>query len=364
VNCRFLYLVGQLRAGGLERQLYFLLQRMDRERYRPEVAVWNLRDDDTYAPRIRNLGVVLHSFPDATSGAAKVGALRRIVAQTKPEVVHSYSFYTNFAAWWATLGTKAAVIGAVQSDFIRDKKGSGPVLGRLSALWPRDQIFNSVVAAENARRSRSLFVPGRRFVVRNGLDLQLFRSVPSSIDGQASVLGIGSLLPVKRWDRLLKAASELKKRGVGCLVQIAGDGPLRESLEQQARDLGVTDRVKFIGHTDSVPDLLGSATFLAHTSETEGTPNVVMEAMACRRAVVATDAGDAPSMIDDGKTGFVVRRGDDAALVDRMATLIADRELCRRMGEAGRVKAEREFGVDRLVSETLAVYRSAGWKDS
>ena len=89
-----------------------------------------------------------------------------------------------------------------------------------------------------------------------------------------------------------------------------------------------------------------------------------MEAMACGRAVVATDVGDTPSIVDHQKTGFVVPRGDDAALVERMATLIADRELCRRMGEAGRLKAEREFGLDRLVSETLAAYRAAGWKDS
>jgi glycosyltransferase involved in cell wall biosynthesis len=88
-----------------------------------------------------------------------------------------------------------------------------------------------------------------------------------------------------------------------------------------------------------------------------------MEAMACGRAVVATDAGDVPLLVEDGKTGFVVRRGEDAALVDRMIRLITDRELCRRMGEAGRAKAEQEFGLDRLVAETLAGYRNAGWKD-
>jgi len=89
-----------------------------------------------------------------------------------------------------------------------------------------------------------------------------------------------------------------------------------------------------------------------------------MEAMACGRAVVATDAGDIPSLVDDGKTGFVVPRGDDTALVDRLEKLIVGRDLCKRMGEAGRAKAEREFGVDRLVSDTLAVYRAAGWEDA
>jgi glycosyltransferase involved in cell wall biosynthesis len=87
-----------------------------------------------------------------------------------------------------------------------------------------------------------------------------------------------------------------------------------------------------------------------------------MEAMACGRAVVATDAGDIPSLVDDGNTGFVVRRGDDEALVNRMLRLVSDRDLCRRMGEAGRSKAEREFGLNRLVEETLAAYQAAGWE--
>ena len=87
-----------------------------------------------------------------------------------------------------------------------------------------------------------------------------------------------------------------------------------------------------------------------------------MEAMACGRAVVAMAAGDIPSLVEHGKTGFVVPRGDDAQFVERLATLITNRELCRQMGEASRVKAEREFGLHRLVEETLNAYRQAGWR--
>jgi glycosyltransferase involved in cell wall biosynthesis len=89
-----------------------------------------------------------------------------------------------------------------------------------------------------------------------------------------------------------------------------------------------------------------------------------MEAMACGRAVVATDAGDVRHLVEDGKTGFVVRRGDDATLVERMVTLITDQDLCRSMGEAGRAKAVREFGLDRLVADTFDAYRAAGWRDA
>ena len=89
----------------------------------------------------------------------------------------------------------------------------------------------------------------------------------------------------------------------------------------------------------------------------------MIEAMVCGRAVVATDVGDVPLLVENGKTGFAVCCGDDAMLVTRLATLITDRDLCRRMGNAGRVKAEQEFGLERLVAETLAAYRAVGWKD-
>lgn len=364
MTCRLLYLVGQLGPGGLERQLYSLLKAMDRKYYLPHVAVWNFREHDVYVSQVRPLGVPLHSISVALPRIIKLGAFRRLVGQLRPEVVHSYTFYTNFAAWWAKFGTKTIAIGAVRGDFLRDKESCGPWLGRLSARWPRSQIVNSFAAADNARYADGLFIPGQMAVVRNGLDLQYFRCVPLSTAEGVRIVGVGSLLPVKRWDRLLAAALALKRSGLDFLVRIVGDGPLRGSLQQQARALGLVDCIEFIGHSDDIPGILADATFLVHTSDSEGCPNVVMEAMACGRAVVATDAGDVPSLVEDGKTGYVVRRGDDRTLVECMAGLIADRDLCRRMGEAGREKAVREFGVDRLVAETLAAYRAAGWRDT
>jgi glycosyltransferase involved in cell wall biosynthesis len=362
MSCRILYVVGQLGSGGLERQLYLLLRTLDRDQYQPEVVVWNFRADDTYVQPIRALNVPIHSFAGHHSKAAKLRTLRGLVLELKPEVLHSYSFYTNFPAWSTTLGTKTIALGAVRSDFIRDRRGSGFLSGNLCARWPRAQIYNNFASAKKARRASSVFAPKEVFVVRNGLDLGRFQWTPLPMNGRARVLGVGSLLPDKRWDRLLTAALTLKNRGYEFLVDIAGDGPLRESLEKQAQDIGVLDYVKFRGYTDHVPALLSMSCFLAHTSDFEGCPNVVMEAMACGRPVVAMAAGDVPSLVEDGKTGFVVARGDEARLIDRLAILINDRDLCRKMGEAGRIKAEREFSLERLVNQTLMAYRSAGWQ--
>jgi glycosyltransferase involved in cell wall biosynthesis len=363
MNCRLLYLVGGLGPGGLERQLYLLLQAMDRERYRPAVAVWNFHEDEMYVSQIRALNVPLHSFPSILSRSAKLKAFRRLVMRMKPEVVHSYSFYTNFGAWCATVGSKVIPIGSIRQNFISERRLAGMVLGRLSARLPVTQICNSLAAKNTVEYSASFSKPARVYLVRNGLDIEQFKFRPLPLHGP-SLIGVGRLFPEKRWDRLLKCIALVAASGLRLSVRLVGEGPLRRELESQARHLGLNGLVQFLGHQNNISALLEDSTFLVHTADAEGCPNVVMEAMACGRAVIATDAGDVPFLIEDGKTGFVVRCGDDEALVDRTVKLINDHHLCRRMGEAGRTKAEREFGLDRLVSDTLAVYRAAGWKDS
>jgi glycosyltransferase involved in cell wall biosynthesis len=360
MDCRILYLIGQLHSGGSERQLFYLLREIDRSRYRPAVAVWNFSEKDTYLAKIRDLGVPVYSFQSTVSARAKLLALRRMVKELGPTIVHSYSFYLNFAAHWSVRETPVTAIGSMRSALQLDKQINGWILSKLSACLPHKQIYNSFAAARFAANSKSYFTPRHLYVVQNGVDLLIFRPSHLSPARPANILGVGSLVEVKRWDRLLAAAEELNRRNFDFSLHIVGDGPLRGSLEQVAQDRGISDRFDLRGYSDDIASLLSNATFLVLSSDAEGCPNVIMEAMACGRAVVTTDVGDAPRLVEDGTTGFVVPCGDDAMLVERMATLLNDYELCKRMGEAGRAKAEREFGLDRMVENTLAVYRAVG----
>jgi glycosyltransferase involved in cell wall biosynthesis len=363
MDCRILYIVGQLRAGGLERQLCYLLKAMDRDRYRPAVAVWRFREDDVYVRYLRQMQVPIFSPLRGTSGFGKLRWICDLAKQLDPEVIHSYSFHTNFGAWYASFKTNATSVGSVRSDIRYAMLDCGFCLGHLCLRWPRTQIINSFSAAKEARRLRGPFVPKQTVVVRNAVDLEYFTPTPMPNCKRPTVVGIGSLFPVKRWDRFLMAAYRLRQQGLDFSVRILGEGPQRESLQERTKDLKLRDCVEFIGQSDNVPALLSEATFLAHTSDSEGCPNVVMEAMACGRPVVATDAGDAPYLVEDGKTGFVVRRGDDNALRERIGILIKNRGLCERMGERARERAEADFGLERLVKGTLAAYRRAGWRD-
>ena len=140
----------------LRRQLYYLLRPWIGPGTSRQLRCGELFVRRTYICR-RFRRSVFRSIPfRRLSAAAKLGAFRRLVRQLKPEVIHSYSFYTNFAAYWAVWGTRAIAVGSVRSDFIWAKKEIGPWLGRLSARWPRHQICNSSSAAEIVRRSGSL----------------------------------------------------------------------------------------------------------------------------------------------------------------------------------------------------------------
>jgi len=354
------YIIGTLQAGGSERQLYYLLRTLDRYRYEPHVIVWSFRESDPYVAKLRDLSVPIHSLAPRSARLWKLRNLRSLVTQMKPHVVHSYSFFTNFAAFCATVGSPAVPIGSVRSNFKCAKLDAGPLMSLLNSRWPRTQIYNSWSAAASARTARGFFLPRNVFVVTNGLDLESFRPSPSNANN--SILAVGSLSAVKRWDRLISAAVTLKNRGLQFSVRILGDGPLRETLLQQANAKGVGDSVHFLGHTDDVASFMSQASFPVHTADHEGCPNVIMEAMACGRAVVATDAGDIPRLIDNATNGFLVERGKDDTLAERMATLLSQHDLCARMGEAGRARAQSEFGLERLVANTLAAYRQAGCK--
>lgn len=172
------------------------------------------------------------------------------------------------------------------------------------------------------------------------------------------VLFVGRLVPYKGVDVLLRAAVHVKAR-----IVIVGEGPLRQSLEQQAEALGIADRTDFTGNTgeEELTALYNACEFLVLPSVTkaEAFGMVQLEAMSCRKPVISTDLpSGVPWVNQHGITGLVVPPNDPAALASAMSSLLSDPVKRLTMGEQGRQRVESLFTVDRLVEQTTRLYRS------
>jgi len=182
VPVRLLYLIGNLGPGGLQRQLYYLLKTMNRARYHPGVVVWSFNEQDIYVPEFRALGVPIYAIPLNAAALYKLISFQRLVRFLKPEIIHSYCFYTNIAVKLASLGLPNGQVGSIRNDFVYEL-GVGGMLGKLNARWPRIQICNSVAASKSIKETKQIFRPTCHFVVHNGLDVESFpfnKRLPSS----------------------------------------------------------------------------------------------------------------------------------------------------------------------------------------
>jgi len=201
-------------------------------------------------------------------------------------------------------------------------------------------------------------------LVFNGTDLRRFSPAEngSRCDprfGPHMIFACRQLFPRKGIRFLLEAAAQLKPRFPDLKVVLAGDGFERPELARLAQDLGMGPDVTFLGwvpNTDLPPYYRAAAVSVIPSLE-EGFGIPAAEAMGCEVAVVASDAGGLPEVVEDGVTGLVVPRGDSTALAQAIGSLLADPERRRAMGQAGRARALRLFDWDRSAEQFEQIYR-------
>jgi len=175
------------------------------------------------------------------------------------------------------------------------------------------------------------------------------------IPAAAPVLGaIGRLESEKRFDLLLEIAAALESRP---FVVVAGEGSLRPALEQQAAALGIAERVKLLGHRRDAADVHHVFDVYVQTSDTEGIPNALLEAMAVGVGVVATDVGGTRELITDGVHGRLAPRRDVAALTAAVRETLNDPQSSAARVKAARARVEHEFSFSARLAIIENVYR-------
>jgi len=184
-------------------------------------------------------------------------------------------------------------------------------------------------------------------------NFELFQSEKPEVSVDGTIIAVGALYAVKGFVHLVRAMKLVVSRWPSARLEIVGAGPLRKKLALAAREAGVSDRIRFLGTLDQkeLLERYHHAQVMVAPSLSEGLGRVVWEAMAACLPVVASDVGGIPDLVEDGKTGFLVRPGDESALAERMLFLLEHPDQAAEMGAAGRRAVQKIFSTERYVED-------------
>ena len=299
VQIRIALCITDLDVGGAERHLTELAVRADRRRFAPVVYCLGAqppREEASCVPALLAAGVEVHCLGGHAIWQFPVVARRlsRLLAAERPQIVQTFLFHANIVGRIAArrAGVKAVVAGVR----VAERAARWHLrLDRMTQRWVERYVCVSRSVADFSIEQGGL-PPEKLVVIPNGIDLDKYPArQPADLRalgigaGRRAVTFVGRLEPQKGVDWLIEAAPRWLAELPDCDLLLVGEGPLRASLETAARTAGIAQRVHFVGWRPDVPEILAASGLLVLPSAWEGMPNVVLEAMASRRPVVATD---------------------------------------------------------------------------
>lgn len=346
--------ITDLDVGGAERALVALATGLDRRRWQPSVIA--LGAEGALVEPLRAAGILTECLDvDRRRPLQAVRRLARALRARSPRLVQSFLFHANIASRFASvLAGTPWVVGGIR--VAEHQKRWHLKLER----WTTELSLGSVCVSQGVlahQRDVGGVDPSRLVVIPNGIDpLPYDIAVPCPraslgvpADAQLA-LSIGRLDVQKGIRYLLDAAERVIAVRPNWHLVMVGDGPERDELQRRTAETpALAGRVHWLGRRADVPALLKSADLLVLASLWEGMPNVVLEAMAARRAVVATAVEGSNELVIPGQTGWLVPPGDADRLGQALLEASSNSDQLRRYGEAGRARVETEYSNQRVV---------------
>jgi glycosyltransferase involved in cell wall biosynthesis len=287
--------------------------------------------------------------------------LVRLFRHERPAIVHANSSKAGILGRVAALVARVPVrLFTVHGWAFKAHRGATA----RAYLWA-DRLMSpitttTICVAESEREAGLRAMTCRRtrtVVIRNGVELDRPLRASAAAVRPVTVLSVGRLRAPKDFTTLVSAVAAFEPGAVRLLI--VGDGPDRPRIAEAIARLGLDDSVELLGPRDDVDALLATADVFVLSSDSEGMPMSVLEAMAAGLPVVASAVGGVSEIVRDGETGTLVPPRDPVALGRAIARLVEDPALRQRFGAAGRRRAEREFALAGFQRAHVELYRAA-----
>ena len=370
-----LYVNHEARISGAEQSLLDIVRGLDRARYEPAVllpgagplagALAELRVPCEFLPmqRPHRRAGILDRARFACGLLRVTLGLRRLLRRTRPALVHCNS---TAAALYSAAACRLCRVPMLWHcrDLVALGR-VGPWIGRHAA-----RVIATSGAVAN-HLDTTLGGHAETVMIHNGIDTDRFSARVDrtaarqrlALDAHAPVVGnVGQFVPWKKQDRFLQAAANVAGDAPDCVFLLVGsdlfgDHPDYErALRAQARQLGLQERVRFMGQRDDMPSLYAAMDVLLHCAAREPFGRVVAEAMACGTPVVAVDAAGPAELVGNGTSGLLVPADDTDAMARAVVPLLRRPDRRREMGAAARERIARDFSPARMQARLDALY--------
>jgi len=349
---------------GVSRLFAWWFPRYDRKRYMPLLA--GLKKEDDASRALRSAGVDVRMLGRTAFDPRLILDLRHEIRRTGARLLHVHGYA---ASNFGRIAARLEGIPLVLHEHFADP--AMPSYQRIPDFALRGLTSRAVAVSRSTAEFlvRDRYVPRDKVdVIFNGAPLDEFAPQPKEAgDRVRAQLGIAPGAPVistigrlnaqKGHATLIGAAARVVARVPDARFLVAGDGDLLEPLKAQAAALGIAPSVIFAGHRTDVPAILAATDVLCISSNYEGTPLVLFEAMAAGKAVVSTAVDGCAEVIEEGLTGLLVPARDPEALGDALIRVLVDPSFRRTLGDASR-EASRRYDIGACVREMEAIYDS------
>ena len=369
---RILRIISRMNVGGPAWQASVLTVGLNNDQFETRLICGEVDESELDFLELRNIVVPLKKLPtlgkplNFWNDWLTFKELRKEIRDFRPHVVHTHTAKAGFLGRSAAFLEKVPIVvhtfhGHLLHGYFSSFKTwlftiTERFLARLSTALVSvgERVRNDLVNAKIGRLEQYVVVPPgvklgaipEQDRARKQLDISLETPV---------VLFVGRLTSVKRPDRLINSMFLLLESVPNAVLIIAGEGDLSLHTRELAKNLG--DSVRFLGWQDDVERLYAAADIVVLCSDNEGMPVTLIEAASAGLPAVATDVGSTREVVAHQKTGLLVGKSD-TALAEGVRILLEDRDLLKSMGFAAKVRAEKHFGIEKLIFGYSELYKS------
>lgn len=366
---RILQIVDGFRMGGAETKLLELIAHLDKQRF--EIVLANVGPTGPLEHKFQQLGIDIFQYQRRSAfDPLPVWRLYRLMRQREIDIVQTTLLWADIIG---ALAAKLAGVPAIFSWETVSHEGD-PFHNnfqrragyRLAMKWV-DRIIPVSHEIKRSLIKRRNIPADKIHVIHYGVDLEKYRPADRQavlakrrelgISSDAILIGVlARLEPPKGHRFFIEAFPAIVKQFPLARAVFAGEGSLRGELEAQVRALGMSDCISFLGARNDVNEILGALDLFVLPSVSEGLPNVVLEAMAAQKPVLATAVGGIPEVVSHGENGYLAPPADVTGLQSLLLQCLNERERWPSLAQQGRHTVETEFSLAHQVSSFERIF--------